>query len=924
MLTRLVNKFFVVFFIAFILNAPIYLDASVKTDNFNSISMGSLLTTFDNNDTINNALLNDSIAETEQSDIISNDTIDNDNQKEPISGSAVILEDKVIYTCNDSIDFDFKNQKVYLYGQADLKYQDIHLVSDYIEIDFIKNELFAKGLPDSLDVIRGNPIFTEAEQTFESEKISYNFETKKGRVINVITEEAEGYLHGDVVKIMPDKIVYIEDGKFTTCDNPDPHFHVGFQKAKVIPKDKIVTSYAYLKIVDVPTPLILPFGFFPNKKGQASGIILPSYGEARNRGFYLENGGFYWAINDYFDLAIKGSIFSRGSWGLEAGTNYNKRYKYNGSLNIKHATTVLGEENLPDYEKSQDFRVRWNHSQDPKARPNSVFRASVNAGTSQMSRYSPDSEQDYLSNTMSSNISYAANWAGRYNFSANFRHSQNTISKTVDLSLPELTFSVNRFYPFRRKQVAGEYKWYENITMSYNLNAKNQISTLDSLLFREETLSEFKNGIEHSIPISHTTKVLRHFNLSNSINYKERWYFQTIDRSWDYENTEDSVTVDGETIYGSVQDDRVSGFKAARDFSYNTSLSTRIYGLVNFGKGGLRAVRHVISPSMGFSYRPDFGDPFWGYYDEYNDPRYEEPREYSIFEGGIYGSPPTGTSGAINFSISNNLEMKVRSRKDTVSGERKIALIDNFTIGSSYDLARDSINFSDLRMSGRTRLFGNFDVTYSSTWTPYAVDENGQKINKFLWDTEKRLLHLSNTSWNLSFNYTLNSSTFQSEGSGETDNSNNDFSNLEENNTNNANGQQSNENNQVMIQNQNGQNAIDYSVPWSLRFSYTFNYNSRRPLHTGINEREYVQNLSFSGDIKLTPNWRIGFRSGYDFDRKEITYTSVDIYRDLHCWEMTFNWIPFGFRKSYNFTIRVKADVLQDLKYSKRSHHLDN
>ncbi len=922
MLTRLVDKFFRVFFLVFILNTPFALDASEKKDISNGLIFSSLLTTFVDNDTIQAADTPKNTENTEKTDSITDDNETEDvAEDERIEGSAVVLEDKVIYSCVDSIDFDFKLKKVFLYGQADLKYQDIHLTADYIEIDFTNNELFAKGLPDSTDVVRGNPIFTEAGQAFQSERITYNFKSKKGRVINVITEEAEGYLHGEIVKMMPDKTVFIAEGKFTTCDKPEPHFHVGFRKAKVIPKDKIVTSVAYLEISDVPTPLIVPFGFFPNKKGQSSGIILPSYGEARNRGFFLENGGFYWGLNEYMDLAIKGSIYSRGSWGIDIGSRYNVRYKYNGSFNVRYANTVLGEKNLPGYEKSEDFRVSWNHGQDPKARPNSVFRANVNAGTSQMSRFSPSSDQDYLSNTLSSNISYSANWAGKYNFSANFRHSQNTISKTVDLSLPEIAFSVNRFYPLRRKQVSGEYKWYENITMNYNLNAKNQLSTLDSLLFREETLSDFRNGIDHRIPISHTMKILKHFNFSNSFDYKERWYFNTLERYWDYDNLEDFTVVDGDTIYGNVQEDRVSGFRAARDFSYSTSVNTRIYGLVNFGKGALRAVRHVMSPNLSFTYRPDFADPFWDYYRYYEDPRYEDPRQYSIFEEGIYGSPPAGRSGALNFSISNNLEIKVRSRKDTIAGERKIALIDNFTISSSYDFAKDSLNLSDLRMSGRTRLFGDFDISYAGTWTPYAVNEDGQKINQFLWETNKKLLHLSNTRWRLSFDYTLDSNTFGGNGDDGTDSNGRESQDTD----NNLQDPQQEDNNSVVVYDDiTGQRIIDYSVPWSLKFSYSFDYNSQNPLHTGVNEREYIQSLSFSGDIKLTPNWRIGFRSGYDFDMKEITYTSIDIYRDLHCWEMTFNWIPFGYRQSYNFTIRVKAAVLQDLKLSRRSHHLDN
>ncbi len=916
MLTRTVNKFLGVFLFACVLSIPFSLGFSKNGAARPGFIADSLLTTFQGSylDTI--AILS---AETELDSITNVELL---SEPERITGSGVILEDIVLYSCLDSIDSYFSSQKVYLFGNADLKYQDIHLVADFIEIDFSKNELRSTGLPDSMGVVRGLPVFTEGDQSFQAEEIRYNFETKKGRTINVITEEADGFLHGEIVKIMPDKIVYIAEGKFTTCDKPHPHFHIGFRKAKVIPKDKIVTSFAYLKIYDVPTPLVVPFGFFPNRTGQASGIILPSYGEYRNRGFYLENGGFYWGINEYLDLSLKGSIYSRGGWGFDVGSRYNIRYKYNGAFSIATATTIIGEENLPGYEKSKDYRVMWSHNQDPKARPNSVFRASVNAGSSQMSRYSPISDNDYLSNTFSSNISYSATWSGKYNFSANLRHSQNTISKTVDLSLPEIAFSVNRFYPLRRKTVVGQYKWYENITMNYTLNARNQVNTLDSLLFRQETLSEFKNGISHAIPISHSTRVFKHFNFSNSINYNERWYFQSIEKRWDYDDLESYSVVRGDTIYGRLVTDTITGFKAGRDFYYNTSLSTKIYGLVNFKRSGLRAIRHVVSPSVGFTYRPDFSTPFWGSYKTFDDPRFEQPQKYSIFEQGIYGSPPANQSGSINFAIGNNLEIKVRSKKDTITGERKIALIDRFTIGSSYDLAKDSVNFSDLTMSGSTRLFGNFDITYGSSWTPYAVDSAGVSINKFLWETDKKLLHLKNTSWSLSFNYNLSSADFGGKPSGnQLSNDNQGITDQVVNDSNSENSSMA-----VIQTSSNGdlnQHAIDYSIPWNLRFSYNFRYDSRNFMHTGVTNREYIQSLSFSGDIKLTSKWRIGFQSGYDFLRKELTYTSVDIYRDLHCWEMTFNWIPFGFRQSYNFTIKVKAAVLQDLKLSRRTHHLD-
>lgn len=842
-------------------------------------------------------------------------------QPERIRESAVILDDKVEYSAEDTIYHDIRNRRVYIYGNADLRYMDMHLNAAYIEIDFNTNELYAHGLPDTAGVIQGKPVFTEGMQSFQSEELRYNFETSRGRTIGVVTEEADGYVHGNVVKLQPSREVHVSEGKYTTCDDPDPHFHIAFRRAKIIPDDKIVSSFAFLVIRDVPTPLFIPFGFFPNKRGQASGVLVPSYGESRNRGFYLENGGFYWGINEYVDLSVRGDIYSRGSWALRAGSNYTMRYRFNGSVNLSYAVNVLGERNLPGYERSNDFRIQWSHSQARQAHPTRTFRASVNAGTSQSSRFNPVSDQDYLSNTFSSNVSYSRSWAGKYNLSANLRHSQNTNNQMVDLSMPQVTFGVNRFYPFRSSQAAGQTKWYEDITMNYNMSARNELRIADTLLFTRDALTQFRNGIRHEIPVSYSRRVLNHFNMSTSLSYSERWYFSTIRKEWDDDLM---IVTPADTVFGNLVTDTVPGFEAAREFNFSTGLSTRLYGLMQFKSGPVSAVRHVMSPSVSFSMRPDFASDFWGYYKDYYDPQRDETIRYSIFEGGLYGGPPAGRSGNIGLSITNNLEMKVRNRRDPDAEERKIVLVDNLSISTGYDIARDSLNLSDIRVSGRTRILGDFDISYSSTWTPYALDESGRRIDQFLWNTDNRLLQLNNTSWSFNLNYSFSS---RAEAKGSSD----DRSGIA------ADGAMSHGRDPGTDLMGNGNdipgdemlpeimpgNGIDYSVPWNLNFSYSFNYNSRYRHQDNKMDRNIIQNLSVRGDIYLTPKWRVGFRTGYDFDNRQITYTSIDIHRDLHCWEMTFNWIPMGFRQSYNFTIRVKSSVLQDLKLTRRTHHMD-
>lgn len=848
------------------------------------------------------------------------------------SGSGMILDQKVDYSAKDSIRFDIRKQIVHLYGDADLKYGEINLKAAYVSIDFNQKELFAKGMPDSTGTLAGNPVFQEASQSFESRELRYNFETKKGRTVNVITEEADGYLHGDVVKIMNNQEVHVLFGKYTTCDNPDPHFHISFARAKILPNDKIITTAPRLTIMGVRTPLMLPFGFFPNTRERASGILIPSYGETRNRGFYLQNGGFYWGINDYFDLSLTGDIYSRGSWATAMGSNYKVMYKYSGRLNLNYAVNILGERNLPGYEKQNDFRITWSHSQDPKARPNSVFRASVNAGTSQSNRFNPMSRQDYLSNTFASNISYSHSWEGGYNLSLNARHSQNTLNRSVTLSLPEIAFSKSRFYPLRRRNPEGPLRWYEDITMNYNANATNQVTAKEEEMFTPAMFNNLRNGVQHTIPINHSFRVLNHFNLTNSFNYNERWYFQKIERSWqrtepttttrsltgssDWDDSDLSWEV-GQTpviIPGTLVNDTIRGFYAVRDFNYSTSLGTQIFGLVQFKRGPVHAVRHELKPNVSFSIRPDFADPFWGYYQYYDNPNFADPVRYSPFEGAQYGVPSAGRSGQLSFNLSNQLQMKVRNRKDTIKGERKISLFDNLSVNGSYDVARDSLNFSDIRIAGRTRLFEQIDVSYTSSWTPYATDSLGRSVNRFLWENDRKLLAMRNSSWSFNFNYTFSSKNkvkggparpIQPTQPGELY----PDENLMEEETDDL---------PTTLP-----GIIDYSVPWSLRFSYSFSYNNAYNFRNMRPDRKYLQNLTFQGDFNLTTNWRVGFSSGYNFENKQFTYTALDIYRDLHCWELSINWIPFGFMQSYNMTLRVKSSVLQDLKYNRRTHHLD-
>lgn len=845
-------------------------------------------------DTLVNSTLRDSLA--------GNDSLMLTTKKQ-----GARLETKIDRVAKDSIIQDIQNRKVYLYGEASIVYGDIKLQAAYIEVDFAKNEVFAHGVQDSTGKLIGTPVFTESGQTFESEQITYNFDSKKGLISKVFTEDGQGYLHGTQVKKMANDNINIRSGSYTTCNRREhPHFEFRFRKSKVIPDNKIVTGPAYLVIEEVPTPLAIPFGLFPNNSGQRSGIVIPTYGESSNRGFYFENGGYYWAINDRMDLNILGDIYTRGSWAIKPTFRYVKRYKFNGSLNTSYAINITGTEGSPDYRKSRDFRIRWTHRQDAKARPAGKFSADVFIVSSNFNTFNPVTTENYLSNEFKSSVAYQTNWDNKYFLTMNASHRQNTKTKIVEVTLPELTFTVNRLYPLKKKNRVGKGRWYEELNVNYTVNARNSISLPDSMLFKPDAISKMQNGIQHSIPLNLPIKVMKYFTLTNSMNFTDRMYFSYKRKSW----SNDTLFSDNDTIVGYVKTDTIQGFNNVADFNFSTSLTTKIYGMVNMRKGPIRAIRHVFTPRIGFSYTPNFGSESWGYYDTYIDGEGME-QLYSKYEGAIYGSPPKEKSGRINFGFSNNLEIKIPSRKDTITGLKKVVLIEDLSVSGSYDLSRDSLNFSYITMSGRTKLFKNLNVQYSSSWDPYVLDSSGRQINQFEWDVNHRLLRKDQTTWNFGINWNLKQSDFaKNKKTKETEQPKESRFGTEE---------------ELAEINQNPDDYVDWAVPWSLSFNYNLRYSNNISYlgYVRSDDKNVVQTLGVSGEVNITPKWKFTFRTGWDFKAKDLSYTSVNIYRDLHCWEMRFSWIPLGVRKSWNFSINVKASVLQDLKLNKKKDFRD-
>ena len=795
--------------------------------------------------------------------------------------SSAFLASNVYYFATDSSSIDLQEKKVLLYHQAQVNYEDIELQAEHIILNWNDNTVYAIGLPDSTGKIVGEPIFKEGGKTYHCESILYNFNSKKGKIKGMKTQDGEGYIHGDQLKKNTDNSMFVEQSKYTTCSDGDPHFYIGANKLKIIPGKKIVSGPANLVIADIPTPLFIPFGFFPIQDKQSSGFIMPTYGNETNRGYNLRNGGWYFSINDYMDLALRGDIFTLGSWKLKAQSAYKKRYTYSGNFSISYSKNLLGERDLPDFEDRRDFFINWTHNQDTKAHPNRRFSAKVNAGSSSFNQLNSSQTNDYLKNTLNSNVSYSYSWPGKpFNLSTNLRHSQNTLNNTVSLNLPDLAFSMNRINPFERKKAIGKQKWYEKINMTYSANAKNQIETTDSLLFTQETLHNMKYGIQHKIPISSSFKLFKYINVSPSANYTERWYFNRIEKSWNEEAL-------------SLETDTIGGMRAVRDFNASFRLNTRIYGLYQFKSEKIKAIRHVINPSISFTYRPDFSEEKWGYYDWVTIDTLGNEQIYSYFNEGIYSTAPSGKSGNISLSLDNNVELKVRDLNDSIAKYKKIALFKNLNFRGNYNLAADSFKLSNISFAGRTELIPKMDLKFNGSINPYQINQDGSRVHRYVWKDQLSLGRLTN------FNFSINWSLKNSEKSRAQERPKN-----------------TSDEQWDMIQNRPN-DYVDFNIPWDIGLDYIYSY-SKPAL-----EKTIRQTFNIRGNVKLTEKWKIGFHSGYDFDNKEISYTSLDFYRDLHCWEMRFNWIPYGFRQSFNLSINVKSAILQDLKLNKRKSFYD-
>ncbi|WP_373837061.1 putative LPS assembly protein LptD [Bacteroides heparinolyticus] len=838
------------------------------------------------------------------------------------------LDAPVTYEANDSIVFT-QSGFAHLYGQGKVTYPGADLAADVISMDMDNSTVFARGVTDSLGTAKGRPVFKDGDTSYETDTIRYNFKSKRGIISNVVSQQGEGYVTGNNAKKGHNDELYMKNGRYTTCDHHvHPHFYMQMTYAKVRPKKNVVTGPAYLVVEDVPLPIAVPFFFFPFSSSYQSGFLMPTYMDDSNRGFGLTDGGYYFAINEQMDLKLKADIFTKGSWALNAESNYVKRYKYSGLFQASYQVTKTGDKGLPDYSVAKDFKVVWSHRQDPKASPNSNFSASVNFATSSYEKTNIGNlynVQAMSQNTKTSSVSYSRNFPDqKLNISASGNIAQNMRDSSIAVTLPDLNISLSTIFPFKRKRAVGDEKWYEKISIRYTGRMKNSIRTKDDRLFKSNLVRDWENGMQHDIPISATFTLFKYFNLTPTFNYTERWYTRKIKQDWDIP----SQKVVNDTIYG---------FHRVYNYSTSLGINTKIYGMYKplFLPKKEIQIRHVITPSVSISAAPDFTTSHYGYYDSYiEEGKNGERREvrYSYYSGQPFGVPSGGKQGSVNFSISNNLEMKFKDKNDSI---RKVSLIDELGAGISYNMAAETRPWSDLNVNLRLKLGKNYTFSMASTFATYAYEFN-EKGEVVVGDrTEWSYGRFGRWSgYGTSFSYTLNNDTFK-KLFGKKDEAEEKRKKDKPENGGDEEGADAEDSGIGMPAKKTKEATADadgyqaFKMPWSVSLSTGFNITEDRDKPINRKNMRYpykisLNALNINGNVKLSNKWAVNFNSGYDFNAKLITNTVFNITRDLHCFTMTASLAPFGMYKYYNFTIRATAQILQDLKWEQRSQTQTN
>ena len=830
-----------------------------------------------------------------------------------IRRQKVDLDHTVEFQSSDSMVI-LGRSHTFMYGQGKVNYGDISLDAEQIEMDLRTSDVAATGRADTLGNLLGTPKFTSGKDAYESETMSYNFKTQRGYITNVVTQQGEGYLTGGKSKRMENGEFYIQDGQYTTCDDhEDPHFHFQITKGKVKPGSNIVTGPAYLVLAGLPLPLAVPFGYFPFTKKYSSGIIFPTFGDDYRRGLYLDNGGYYFAINDNIDLALTGQIYTKGTWGISARSSYSKRYKFAGNFAISYLNSVDGEKGSADYSRQTNFQVIWSHTQDAKFNPNMTFSASVNFATSGYSRNNVNSyyNSSFTENTKSSTVNISYRFPGtKWSLSGGFNITQRSSDETLNVSLPNLSVTLSQVAPFKRKRAVGAERWYEKIKLSYSGQLQNSLTAKQDEFFHKSLVKDWRNGMRHSIPISATFQLFKYINVTPSISLNDRMYTQKVNRDWDPVAAKEIC----DTTYSLYN---------VFDFNASIGMSTKIYGFWQplFGKK-VKMIRHVLTPTVSLSGAPDFGAPGWDYYGSYtrkDENGNEQQTVYSKFPNAIFGVPGRGKSGIVSVSLANNLEAKVATN-DSV-GEKKISLIENFTVRQSYNFAADSLNFSNINTSILLRLTKSFNLNLSAVWDVYTykLNQYGRpyRSNTLRISAGKGLGRLSSTG--TSFSYTFNNQTFT-----------NLFRKKDKNQKGGEGGNSKSSSKKRSDASKSSSNDFDpegylkWECPWSLSVNYSISYgynmskfDTKKMEYAG----QFTHSLSFSGSLRPTANWNFSFSASYDFRLKKIAYMNCNISRDLHCFTMTASFVPVGPYKSYNFHIAIKSSMLSDIKYDKRSSY---
>ncbi len=795
-------------------------------------------------------------------------------QQDSIPKRRSPLDGPVSYNAVDSMTFDLQARKVYLYGEATAIYEDIELKADYIEINMDSKEIYATGLPDSTGEIAGTPIFKQGEQQFDSYEMTYNFDTKRGLSKRVKTQQGEGYLHGEKVKKDTGEVIYIRNGKYTTCEYDEPHFHIHAAKLKVIQQDKIVTGPAYLSIENIPTPLAVPFGLFPNNEERSNGLIVPTWGETALQGFFLGRGGYYFGYKDYADFALTADVYSRGSWATYLNSNYAVKYRFRGNIDLEYINSKFSEPEYPDFFQARSYNIRWTHTQDPKARPNSNFLANVNFGSSQNFRNNPlATSNDFLQSSLNSSIRYTQSFPNApIPLTANISGTHSTViqDSITTINFPNASINMARVYPFKRKVQIGKEGFYEKIGVSSGIDIQNRLQAKEDSLFTVETLDNMRNGLRWNTQVA-TNEKLGPVSITPALNLRAVGYLQT-----------------NEQIYNAALEttttQRINNPDGFIDGRASVNFSTVAYGLYQYRSQVVKAMRHQLTPTIGFSYAPDFSSAFWGYFDSVQVDSSGNFRRYTRFDEGIYGGPSARQNGVISASLANTFELKVRERTDSADTDKKLKLLDALNVSTNYSLAADSLKLAPLSFTVRTQVIPGFVFNGSATYDPYALNSEGRRVNEFRLERNGKLGHWTAAQGALSWQLSPKKNKEKTEEKEEA----------------------------LAEQNLYYTDFVDFEVPWRLSVTYNISYRK-----SGFNET-VTNNLDLNGEVNVTKNWRVAMRTSYDVTNQEFGYSQFNVFRNLHCWEFSLSVIPFGIRQSYNFQINVKSAVLQDLKLNRR------